>query len=76
MQTINVLTNSKKPSKQLKALVNKVDEINAPDLKSNSGANFLNFLWGKYIKLHHTEKQALNFEQICKLTLNKFLGHE
>lgn len=76
MQTINVLTNSKKPSKQLKAFLNKVDEMQSGINNSNSGANFLNFLWGKYIKLHHTEKQALNFEQICKLTLNKFLGYE
>ncbi len=76
MQTINLLTTSKKPSKQLKAFLNKVDEIGTTNFKSNAGTNFLNFLWGKYIKLHHTEKQALNFEEICKLTLNNFLTNE
>lgn len=76
MQTINVLTNSKKPSKQLKAFINKVVEIQGNNNRKNEGTFYLNFLWGKYIKLHHTEKQALNFEQICKLTFNKLTGHE
>lgn len=67
---------SKKPSKQLKELINKVDIINVGGTSSNAGTYFLNFLWGKYVKLHHTEKQALNFEQICKLTLKQFLNHE
>jgi len=66
---------SKKPSKQLKELINKVDIINVGGTSSNAGTHFLNFLWGKYVKLHHTEKQALNFEQICKLTLKQYLNH-
>lgn len=62
-----------KHSKQLKQLINRIDEMQSGVKNSLEGSKFLNFLWGKYIKLHHTEKQALNFEQICKLTLNQYL---
>lgn len=74
MQTINVLTNSKKPSKQLKALINAVDEARTGvnRNKSNAGKNHLNKIWGWYhSNVLAQQKKHLNFEQFCKFQLEQ-----
>lgn len=60
-----------KPSKRLKNLADKINQIN--DQHSN-GKTLLNHLWGVHSKLTKHQKKQMNFENFCNQFYNDLIN--